>query len=296
MDVTYLTKKYEADKIALLGLLALGLLIARFMASSRYTGPLKAGRQVIAEIKRKGISSFYHNQSRQSYFLIRDVKPDPVGFTMDTGAELVTGGELNIRMATVLYIQGRFTQDRQDRFVSFQSNDSFEQYHWRSRTVAPRAKTGSEIVMAPDGTLTVIRSGQRKKPPPYKPPANSIPDFLLDLVIMQMLESDFQKIIVETINDDGRIDETVIHRGPDIHSAPDEQLYSFSVGFASRPAETFRYFLDGRGQISRIVIHQDRVYLLERTSPEQVLELFPERSDYILPDEETSNQTEPQYY
>lgn len=292
MDLTYLTKKYEADKIALLGLLALGLLIGRFMASSRYTGPLKAGRQVVAEIRQKGISSFYQNQARQSYFLIRNEKHHPVGFRMDTAAELGTGGELNVQMATVLYIR----RLGQDRFMSFQSNDSFEQYHLRSRTVAPRTRTGSEIVMAQDGTLTVIGSGQRKKPPPYKPPANSIPDFLIDLVIMQMLESDFQKVIVETINDDGRIDETVIHRGPDIHSAPDEQLYSFSVGFASRPAETFRYFLDGRGQISRIVIHQDRVYLLERTSPEQVLELFPERSDYILPDEETSDQTERQYY
>jgi len=69
------------------------------MSSARCVVPARAGREVVAEIKRKGISGFLDNQGWQSFFLIKDAKDRPIGFTMDVFIDAAPEAELNIQSA-----------------------------------------------------------------------------------------------------------------------------------------------------------------------------------------------------
>jgi hypothetical protein len=286
MDKAQLIKKYEADKIALLALFAMGLLIARQITSSRYTGPLKAGRQVIAEIKHKGISSFYQNRPGQDYFLIKNDGGRPIGFTVDVSSATATG-QMNVEITSVLYMRGGLSRER---LMFFQSDDSFETFRWTTQAVGPRIRAQTEISLGEDGVITVTGSGRRSNPPSYKPPATSIPDFLLDLVFAQMLESDYHKVIVETIDDKGLPVEVVVHRSDEAAPSDDGLIYRFNVDFGGVGGFSQQLDLDSQGRILRILIEHDSIYLLERTDADTILREFPQRSNYILRSDETMEQ------
>ncbi|MHC4476465.1 MAG: hypothetical protein ACYTEL_12515 [Planctomycetota bacterium] len=287
MDKAQLIKKYEADKIALLALFAMGLLIARQITSSRYTGPLKAGRQVIAEIRRKGISSFYQNRQRQAYFLIRNERRRPVGFRLDVISD-TAAGRMNVEMATFRYERGRLVRDR---LMAFRSDDSFETFQWSAQAVGPAIRALTEVVLSEDGTITVKRSDQRRNPLSYKPPPTSMPKFLLDLVFTQMLESDYHKIIVETIDDKGLPVEVVVHRSEEAGPSDDGPIYRFNVDFEGVGGFSQQVYVDNEGRILRRLIEQDKVRLLERTDAKTILREFPERSNYILRSDEIMEQS-----
>src|SRR4030042_1349988 len=51
---------------------------------------LKAGVEIVAEIKSKGLAGFLDNQNRQAYFLIKDTAERTIGFTMDVIVETGT--------------------------------------------------------------------------------------------------------------------------------------------------------------------------------------------------------------
>jgi len=280
MDRNYGAKKYGADKIALLGFFIIGLLIARFITSSRYIRPLKAGGQVVAEIKRKGIAGFLDSQSWQSFFLIKDTRGHPIGFTMDVFTDSMTYTALNIRSASLLYIRGRYSHDK---IMFFQSDNSFDRFSWKSETVRPGERSGTEILRGQDGVVTVTKSGRNKTQQSYKPDSASIPDFLLDLVFTQMLESGHTKIIVDTINADGKMVDVVISRIKTKYRRPSqtEAEYKLNVDFSDDGGFSELVYLDSQGRILEIFLEPDGI-CFERTNVEDILEKFPERVDYIL--------------
>jgi len=274
MDETYTTGKYGADKITLLGLFVAGLVIAHFITYSTYTGPAKAGRQVVAEIKRKGISTFLEKQGGQSFFLIKNNLTDrTIGFTMDVRVDLATEAKLNIQSAGFLYTRGTFSQER---LTLFKSDSSFDEFSWKSETVVPGRRTGTEIILTEDGVLTVAKSGQ-KKTQTYKPGPDSMPEPVLDLALAHMLESNHKKIIVDTINADGRLVEVAISRMSPAHSATE---HKFKVHFLDERRFSEEVYVDSRGRITRI--QQDNSYRFDRTSAENIVAQFPEWADYIL--------------
>jgi hypothetical protein len=279
MDETYETKKYEADKLALLGLFAVGLLIARFITSSRSTRPSKAGREVVAEIKRKGIYSFLNEQDRQSFFLIKNMTGHTIGFTMDVFGNSAPDAKLNIQSAGLLYTRGKYGQEQ---LTLLQSDDSFDEFSWKTETTSPTGRSRTEILLEKDGVLTVTRLARTKRTQKYKPGPASIPDFLLDLVFTQMLESNHRKIIVDTINTDGSLGKVVISKMKNKLPGPPkaEPAYKLKVQFLGDRRFSQEVHLDSRGHISKI--WQDDTYRLERTNAENILKLFPERADYIL--------------
>lgn len=281
MNRTYEIKKYEADKIALLGLFIVGLLIAHFITSSRYTGPLNAGREVVAEIKRKGISSFLDDRGWQSFFLIKDARDRAIGFTMDVFTDPAPDTKLNIQSAGLLYIRGRYGQEH---LFSFQSDNSFDEFSWKSETAGPKGRSGTEILLGEDGVLTVTGLSRNKKVQSYKPGSASIPNFLLDLVFSQMLDSARERIIVDTIDAGGKMVEVLICKikSGDSGPSPTGPAYELNVEFLDERGVSEKVYFNSRGRISKILLRQNGLYLFERTDAENILRQFPERADYIL--------------
>ncbi|MHC4574666.1 MAG: hypothetical protein ACYS76_11140 [Planctomycetota bacterium] len=281
MDQTYPTRKYEADKIALLGLFAGGLLIAYLITSARYTGPRKAGTELVAEVKRKGISAFLDRLGRRSFFLIRNAAGRPIGFTMDTFTDSPSDPKFTIQSAGLLYIKGRYGQEQ---VMSFQSNDRLDQFAWKSEVAGPTGRSGTEIVLGEDGVLTVTELTPEQKTQSSRPGPASIPNFLLDLVFTQLLETGHKKVIVDTIDTDGRIVEVAISKTQNTASRASQNQAAYKLSADSLDQRPFsqQVYFDDQGRISKILLQHDGVYLFERTSVESILDKFPERADYLL--------------
>ncbi len=275
MNVTCTARKYEADKIALLGFFALGLLIAYLLTFSRHTRPLQAGREIIAQIKNRGISSFLDDLGSPAFFIIKNAKLNTIGFTMDVYADFAPEPEYDIQSEGILFIGGRYQQA-----VSFKSDDRFDIFTWRTEISGPGVSTGSELELEEDGVLSVSHLGRNSKTLRYKPDAGVIPDFLLDLVFAQMRESPRKKVIVQTINADGKMVEVAVARFKARNSAQvGEVKYALSVDFENDPLSTQQVDLDGRGRILRI---KKKNLYIERAEEEDILATFPDWAAYIL--------------
>ncbi|MHC4184760.1 MAG: hypothetical protein ACYSUC_07520 [Planctomycetota bacterium] len=277
MDRTELTKKYKADKVALLGLFAVSLLAARLITSQRYAEPRAAGQELVGQIKQKGISSFLEGRGPQSFFLIKNAADHIMGFTMDVVTE-AADAEFSIQLAGLLYTRGRYNRKQ---IMLFQTNDSVDEFSWRIKTVGPQGSSDTEIVLQEDGVLTVIKPNQNETESSYKPGHAAIPDFLLDLVFRQLLESDHIKIIVDTITNKGNIVQVVISRRipEDLRPPQTDAAYELYVQYLDDRRRSQHVILDDQGWIESV--EQNGIYF-ERANREKVLGQFPEWRDYVL--------------
>jgi hypothetical protein len=279
MDEAGETRKHEADKIALLGLFAVGLLVARFITGSRYTGPRKAGEGVVASVKQKGIANFLDERGWQSFFLVKDARGRTVGFSIDAFTKAEDERALRIQGTGLSYIRGRY---RQEHVASFQSDESFEEFLWRSESTGLGGRRGAEIILGEDGRLTVTRNNGNMVKESYKPAPALVPDFLLDLVLGEMLEGGQVKIIIDTISAEGRVVEVVISRSSDGGSSASEGAYRLNVDFLGEPRYSQIVYFDGEGQISKKLMEKGGTYLFERAGVEDMLRYFPDWADYFL--------------
>lgn len=275
------TWKYEADKIVLLALFAAGLVIARFMTVSRYTGPRKQGTKVIAEVKSKGISSFFPERRRRSFFVIRDAADRTTGFTADVVGPAAPPYRLGIQSAALLYIP---RIGKKEQLMSFQSDERFSTFSWKSEVAISGRRSRKELLLGDEGVLTIGESGQGKRRG-YEPAEHSIPDVLLDLVFSQMLDSGYKKIIVDAIDSDGQTTEVAIWQTKTAGPGPlsGEPEYELNVIFLDRRRPSQQVHLDAGKRISGISLQQDPKYEFERTTLEEVLTKIPEAARYIAP-------------
>jgi hypothetical protein len=151
------------------------------------------------------------------------------------------------------------------------------------------------MLRAKDGDLAITELGQSRKQT-YKPGPDSIPHILLDLVFSQMLDSGYEKIIVDTIHSDGRTIETVLSqtrtKGP--RPAQGRPQYELDVLFLDGRGSTQKVYLDPKKHVLKI-FKQHGVYLLERTSGQGLLRQFPEAADYISLKSALYEPNQPQY-
>lgn len=292
---------------------------------------LKAGSEVVAEIKSKGIRSFspylfakesqieanLNDQTKEEFFLIKDSGSGVIGFAMDLlGLRFVSrpdflenqqsdapesleaevaltalssDAQLEIHTVSFYYIRGRH---QREQAAFFQGSDNLDEFVWKNEISGIGGRRGAEIALDKFGRMSVKRLGPPDKQSNYRVGPAVIPDILSELIFSQMLDSYHKKILVDIIKAEGTIMPTRISR---IKAEEDGSLQAF---YKTAAEQKFPYvfrveFLDGRGfsqqvyldnqhQISKILLWQERVYLLERTSLKDVVGQFPERADYIL--------------
>lgn len=268
----YGPKKHATDKLALLGLFIVSLLIARSIVTSTHDQPLKAGSEIVAKIKSEGLNSFLDNQSQDSFFLIRDARARTIGFTMDILIDSGTDDQLNIQAASLLYARGRYAQEK---IAFLQSDNNLDEFTWKSETVRPAGRSSTRITLDRTGIMTVSKSGTQPEEKIYQLNPAAIPDVFLEFVFSRILDSSYKKILVDTIDSDGRITPTLI-------SKTKADKYVLDVKFLDGRGFSERVYLDKQKQIFRILLQQKNVFILERSSAENILREFPERADYIL--------------
>ena len=211
--------------------------------------------------------------------------------------ELVPEAQLNILARSFYYIRGRY--DRQQA-TFFQSDNSFNEFVWKSETSSPAGRSGAEIVLGKDGIMTVKKFDPQAEEKDYQISPAAIPDILGEFTFSQMLDSDQKEIFVDIIEADGKITPARVSiiegarrfaptapegqndggSGTDV--TREEAAYVFRVELLDGREFSEQVYLDDQRQISRRLLQQESTYTLERTSAENILREFPEQGSYIL--------------
>lgn len=281
MDTANHLRKYEPDKIALLVFFALSLFIAFLISSSRYSGPARAGSRLIGRIKQKGISSFLDTESLRTFFLIKSGSRGAIGFSMETYVDSNDRSGFEINSASMLYMPGR---GGQEQLSYFSSDQRFDRFSWKSETVSAAGSIGVELRLEEDQNLSVRRLGLNGVQRNYKLDSVVIPDYLLDLVLVEMSQTGYRKVIIDILEHDGMITPALIQKMPldggdrDTLGAADILKLELLDGRGYSQI----VFFDGEGKIFKVILNQERTYILERSSAEEIRDIFPERADFIL--------------
>jgi hypothetical protein len=260
---------------------------------------------------------------RESFFLIKDARERTIGFTMeamdsnfapvpaappllsatadkgvqaerpqnDVAVEPAPEAQLNILAWSFYYIRGRHDQEQ---VTFFQSDNSFNEFVWKSETSGPSGRSGVEIVLDKNGIMTVKEFDLQAKEKDYQISPAAIPDVLSEFIFSQMIDGDSGEILVDIIEPDGKITPTLISR-TDAHSpaalqsqnseadvAVEETVYVFKMEFLDGRGFSEQVYLDDQRRISRMLLQQESTYTLERTGAENILREFPEQGSYIL--------------
>lgn len=275
---------------------------------------LEKGMEVVEEIKRKGLNSFLGprfsgTHGRETFFLIKEAGGSLIGFTMEVLSsrfspkpEETTEAQLNILAGTFYYIRQRRYDHRQAAL--FQSDNNFNEFLWKIETYGPSSKSGVEMLLGKDGILAVKKFERRLQKGHFQIGSAAVPDILSDLVFIQMFESGRTEIFVDIIGADGRIIPTRIsrtgkpdpaenRRRSDGPAFIEEAACAFQVDFLDGRGFSEEMYLDYDGQVSGRILQQEKEYILEPTSEENILQQFPEHGRYILQrKEEVFNQNQ----
>jgi len=244
---------------------------------------LEAGSEIIAKIKSKGLTSFLDNQNQQVFFLVKTHRKDSertIGFTMDV---LIDSGQnigTNIQGAGLLYTRIPYTQER---ITSFQSDDSFDKFVWKSETHSAAGRSGTEIILDANGVMTVRKSDVQPEEKSCRLSSAAIPTIFFQQLISVMLDSDKREIIADIIKPDGTITPTFISRIETKEPAASEQAtYTLKLEFLSTGGFFEQAYLDKQKQISKRVFHLENIAIFDRATVKDILREFPERADSIL--------------
>jgi hypothetical protein len=236
---------------------------------------LKAGAEIVAEIKSKGIDSFLNNQNRQTYFLIKDEAEHNIGFTMDTIS--ATNNQSDIRANSQFYTRG---QNSVNHITAFHCSNNLEKFVYNSETSSEAGRSDAEIVLDTEGTITIRESQTRPNETSHQLGPAMIPDVFVDQLLKQMLDSKKDKIIIDIIEATGKIIPkllSVIDIKETI-AADEDTAYTFELELLDGRGFSEQLYLNDQQQVYKRLVLQDKKYILERTSAENIAREFPEHT------------------
>jgi hypothetical protein len=218
------------------------------------------------------------DQSREDFFLIKDVEGNAIGFTMEILSDSAPEAQLNIQAVSLFYIQGRYAREQ---VAFFQSRNNLDEFAWRSEVSSSAGKGGTEVVLDKGGVMTVRKYGARTREKNYQFGPAAIPDVLGELAFSQMLDSDHKKIFVDVIISRIEAEDAAALHLFGKTGTQEGITYALKVEPLDGQGFSEQVYLDDRGRISKRLLQQESIYTLERTSMEDISRQFPERADYI---------------
>lgn len=282
---------------------------------------LEAGCEIIAAIKSKGLDSFFSSRFAKetknggNFFLMKDAKGRSIGFAIDvlTAAPVLQQNRetefydfekdaQSIQAASFDYIRGPYNREQA---TFFQGQNNLDEFTWRSETSGIKGRSGAEIVLDKTAVMTVKRFGQTVEHNSYNISSAAIPNIFDALTFSQMLDSDYEEILVDIIDADGAIlpllvsriekDDSAVERFFSKAAAQEQVSYVLRLDLLDGRGFSDQVYLDKQGRILKRLLQREGVYILERTNAETILREFPERGDYILRSSKMLQQGQPEY-
>ena len=242
---------------------------------------LKAGTEIIAAIKSKGLDSFVDKQNQQILFLIKDSRKSTIGFTVDMLSDSGSDSRLNIKVAGLFYVRGRYTFEQE---TSFQSSNNLDEFAYKSQTDSRTGRDGTEIILDKAGLITIRKSGATSEEANYQLSPTAIPDVFLEQLLGQMLEGDKKEIIVDIIASNGKIIPVFISglEGQRDITADVKAAYVLKMELLDGRGFYEQLYLSDQKQIYKRLVQQKELYVFESTGIEDLLIEFPELAEQIL--------------
>jgi hypothetical protein len=264
------------------------LIFKRIIESLRFEDNrlLKAGAEIVAEIKSTGLDSLLNNQNRQAYFLIKDEANGNTGFTVyvlvESGIDgSATNNQPDIRAAGQFYIGG---QNPVEHASSFQCSNNLDEFVYKSKSIRRTGRSSTEIVLDAANVITIRTFQTQPDEKSYQLGPAMIPDVFFDQLLMQMLDSEKDQIIIDIIDDEGKIIPTFLAQieAEEDMTSDEDAAYIFELEFLDGRGFSGQLYLNDQKQVYKRLIRQNNVYFLERTSAENIAREFPEHADRIL--------------
>jgi hypothetical protein len=280
MDSLDRLRKYEPDKIALLAFFAVGLLIAYLITATKYTWPAGAGAKIIQNIKQQGLSSFLDDEDNQSFFIIKNDEEHAIGFAMSVQDDANDFSDFRINSASIVYIAGR---SGQEQITYFRCDESFDEFNWRTEIVGPVGRIGMNVTGNHDGTIIIDNSTSRTQQS-FKLETAAVPNQLLDVVFTELLQSRYRSIIIDIIESDGKVSTATIRKIR--RTVGENNRHQTTTVLEVNLLDNRQYsqivYFDDQGEILRIMLKREQIYILDRSDPEEVRRLFPDRVNQFL--------------
>jgi hypothetical protein len=111
-----------------------------------------------------------------------------------------------------------------------------------------------------------------------------IPDVFLDQLLMQMLDSEKDQIVIDMIEATGNIIPTFLAKieAEEDMTSDEDAAYIFELELLDGRGFSERLFLNDQKQVYKRLVRQDNLYILERTSAENIAREFPGHAERIL--------------
>ncbi len=234
---------------------------------------LDAGVEVVTAIKSKGLDKHLTALSQPALYLIQDPSGQSIGFTMETLAAADMNDPLNVHGAGFLYNRG---QNAGEQERTFQCSNNLDTFAYTSRTYTRDGKSNTQVVLDETGGMTVTSTGALLDVKKHYPGPAALPDFLFEAALRQMLDSNKQRVVVDLIDVGGQIIPTTISR---IEQDSPQVVYAFKL---ESMVGSQKVYLDEQKQIYKRLIQHEGLYVLARTSAQNIAREFPEHAERVL--------------
>jgi len=247
---------------------------------------LSTGSDVVSKIKETGLNRFLENQNKQNFFMIKDAQKRNIGFTMEVLVDSPQKAPLNIQAADVLYVRQLFEQN-----TVLQSENNFNYFQWKSEDHDVTGTKGYEIIFK-NGKMTANDFTASLEEKEYQLNPASIPAIFFDFLLIQMLETDYEKILVDIIEPEGIIIPVLISRvRPQKEPQQNKYSYILKIDLLNDPDAPQLFYLNNQMQIVKKRWKREN-WTFELTDAENILKNFPEKADYIIQQNQIQNQNQ----
>ncbi len=232
---------------------------------------IEAGNQLVADLKKIGPAMFM-KEKEKTFFLISNQAKTPIGFIMETYLKSNPAATMGLRAATFFYVRSNDLSNEQVTF--FQGNNTIDQFYWKSETNSITGKSSIEIAANSPSLMTVTRFSHEATAENIQLSQAAIPDIFLNQLLELFIASKYDEVTVDIIEAEGIITPSVLTK-----VKPASTDANFLVKITSLNGSGFSedvYFNQQR-QITKRLIQQNGIFVLEKTTEQIIAELFPER-------------------
>ncbi len=242
---------------------------------------LEAGAVIVKEIKNTGLDVYLKGIEPQSFFLIKNAQKRATGFTMHIMTSSGLNADLNINGSVYNYRAGR---NAVERVAVFQSDNTFDEYGWKSEITGAAGGARTELILNKTGEVTVRKSGLKLEETHYRLSPAAVPEFCIEGVFKRMIKDNQKKIIVDIVLFGGEVVPTMILR-----SEEQSDNNMFRLDFLEGFSHSEDIYLDESLKIVKMVWTQKGEFA-EHATLKDIVERFRERSDYVLQESEKLKQ------
>lgn len=243
---------------------------------------LTNGAEFVSHFKDGRIADILYGRDTQKYFLINNETGQTQGFIAEAMAQTQDDDGRAVFGIVSLYDINEPTGGN-EQYV-FNSSMFLDTFNWvnKSTNTQGRIKAATDITLNQQGIVTVQNPISRHASQ-FALGAAAIPEALLELVLIDFIDRNFEQIALDVILSKGSIIPAIVSK-VDLQkndSLPADIAYVVKVDFLDKERDQHLMYFDSSKNIVRIDVQGDLNYRIERTSRETILEKFPEWQQQI---------------